>query len=90
MVLLEGRVVSRWIGWTGLALAVISLASTGTLLTPALFPFLALGTLLFVLWIAALTVALLRNPRTVNRAEPHGDPARHSDGAYRDMIACFA
>ena len=75
VVLLEGRVVSRWIGWTGLALAVISLASTGTLLTPALLPFLALGTLLFVLWIAALTVALLRNPRTANRAEPQVEPA---------------
>jgi hypothetical protein len=74
-VLLEGRLVSRWIGWTGLALGVISLVSTGTLLTPALFPFLALGTLLFVLWIAALTVALLRNPQPASRVEPHVEPA---------------
>jgi hypothetical protein len=74
VVLLEGHVVSRWIGWTGLALGIISLVSTGTLLTPALFPFLGLGTLLFVLWIAALTVALLRNTRTVNRVEPRVEP----------------
>jgi hypothetical protein len=75
VVLLEGRIVPRWICWTGLALAVISLASTGTLLTPALFPYLALGTLLFVLWIAALTVALLRNPQPASRLGPRVEPA---------------
>ena len=53
----------------------ISLASTGTLLAPALFPFLALGTLLFVLWIAALTVALLRNPQPASRLGPRVEPA---------------
>jgi hypothetical protein len=58
---LEYRIAPRWIGWTGLVLGLVSLVSTGTLLSPAFFPFLALGTLLFVLWIAALTVALLQN-----------------------------
>ena len=62
VVLLEGCIAPRWIGWTGLALGLISLVSTGMLLVPALFPLLALGTLLFVVWVAALTVTLLRSP----------------------------
>ena len=61
VVLLENRLVPRWIWWTGLALGLISLVSTGTLVAPALFPFAAIGTLLFVFWIAALVVALLRS-----------------------------
>lgn len=61
VMVLEYRIAPRWIGWTGLVLGLVSLVSTGTLLTPAFFPFLALGTLFFVLWIAALAVALLQN-----------------------------
>jgi Domain of unknown function (DUF4386) len=72
-VLLEGRIAPRWIGWTGLALGLISLVSTGTLVAPELFPFLALGTLLFVVWVAALTVALLRSTRTESRVAPRVD-----------------
>jgi hypothetical protein len=72
-VLLEGRIAPRWIGSTGLALGLISLISTGTLVAPALFPFLALGTLLFVVWIAALTVALLRSTRREIRVAPRVD-----------------
>jgi hypothetical protein len=74
-VLLEGRIVPRWIGWTSLALGLISLVSTGTLVAPALFPFLALGTLLFVVWVAALTIALLRSTRTESRVAPRVDRA---------------
>ena len=70
VVLLEGRIASTWIGWTGLALGLISLVSTGTLVTPALLPMLALGTLLFVFWVAALTVALLRSTPTESRLAP--------------------
>lgn len=40
---------------------------------PELFPFLALGTLLFVVWVAVLTVALLRSPRTESRVAPRVD-----------------
>ncbi len=61
VVLMENRLAPRWIGWTGLALGLINLISTGTLVAPALFPFAAIGTLLFVFWIAALVVALLRS-----------------------------
>ncbi len=74
VVLLEGRVILRWIGWLGLFLGLVCLVSTGTLLAAALFPFLALGTLLSVLWIAALTVALLRNTRADGRAMPSIEP----------------
>jgi hypothetical protein len=52
VVLLEGRIAPRWIGWTGLALGLTSLVSTGTLVAPMLFPLLAFGTLLFVVWVA--------------------------------------
>jgi hypothetical protein len=76
VVLLESRVTSRWIGWTGLVLSLISLLSTGTLVSPALFPFLAIGTLLFVVWVLALSVALLRGARRqVSRSPAPGDSA---------------
>jgi hypothetical protein len=66
-VLLEARLAPRWIGWSGLALGLVSFVSTSTLVTPVLFPFLALGTLLFVVWVAALTFTLLPSPRTKGR-----------------------
>ena len=75
VVLLEGRVGPRWIGWMGLVLGLVSLISTGTLLTPALFPFLAIGTLLFVVWLLALIFALLRNTQTPNRLQSRPEPA---------------
>jgi hypothetical protein len=60
VLLLRSQIAPRWIGWTGAALVLVSLASTGTLVTPALFPVTALGALLFVAWVAALSVALVR------------------------------
>jgi hypothetical protein len=84
-VLLEGRVAPRWIGWTGLALGLISLISTGTLVAPALFFLLAIGTLLFVVWVAALTVALLRSTRTESRVAPRVDRAGRISGAPGEM-----
>ncbi len=80
VLLLEGRIAPRWIGWMGLALGVISLVSTGTLVAPALFLFLAVGTLLFVVWVAALTVALLRSTRTASQAPPRVDEASRVSG----------
>jgi hypothetical protein len=69
------RLAPRWIGWAGLTLGLVSLTSMGTLIAPALFPFLALGTLLFVVWVAALTFALLRSTRTKGSvAAPHAAP----------------
>jgi hypothetical protein len=58
------RIAPRWIGWTGAALVLVSLASTATLVIPALFPVTALAALLFVAWVAALSVALLRRSPT--------------------------
>ena len=74
VVLLESHMASGWIGWTGLALGLISLVSTATLVAPELFPFLALGMLLFVVWVAALTVALLRSTRTESSVAPVVEP----------------
>ncbi len=59
--LLSRRFVPRWLGWAGLALGALSLVGTGTLVVgPSLFPITALGTLLFWIWILALSVALLQ------------------------------
>jgi hypothetical protein len=75
VVLLEWRIAPRWMGWAGLVLGLISLASTGTLVLPALFPLLAIGTLLFVAWVAALSLALLRSTRAESRVAPLVDEA---------------
>jgi hypothetical protein len=52
---------------------------------PALFPLLASGTLLFVVWVAALTVALLRSTRTESRVAPRVDRAGRISGAPGEM-----
>jgi hypothetical protein len=85
VVLLEGRIAPRWIGWTGLALGLTSLVSTGTLVAPMLFPLLAFGTLLFVVWVATLTIVLLRSPRTVGRVAPPVDDASRVPGELDEM-----
>jgi hypothetical protein len=85
VVLLEGRIAPRWIGWTGLALDLTSLVSTGTLVAPMLFPPLAIGTLLFVVWVATLTIVLLRSPRTVGRVAPPVDDASRVPGEMDEM-----
>ena len=74
VVLLESHMTPGRIGWTGLVLSLISLVSTATLVAPELFPFLALGMLLFVVWVAALTVALLRSTRTESSVAPVVEP----------------
>jgi hypothetical protein len=58
--LLNGRFIPRWLGWLGLALAVVSLVGSGTMLVGQLFPVLALGTILFEVWILLLSNALRR------------------------------
>jgi hypothetical protein len=51
------------------------IACVGTLVFPALFPLLAIGTLLFVSWVAALSLALLRSTRAESRVAPRADEA---------------
>lgn len=58
--LLSARLIPRWLGWLGLGLALVSLAGSATLVAPQLFPVLALGTLLFEVWVLLLSMALLR------------------------------
>ncbi len=72
LLLLGSRLAPRWMGWLGLALAVASLIGTAMLLVPDMFPILALGTLIFELWILALSVSLVRNERTASQAAPQG------------------
>jgi hypothetical protein len=65
----------------------ISLVSTGTLLGLALFPLLAIGTLLFVVWVLALTVVLLRSStRTGSWVAPRVDDAGRAYGEFNEMI----
>ena len=74
--LLSRRFAPRWLGWAGFALGALVLIGTGTLvLGPGLFPFTALGTLLFWVWILALSVALLRSTGTASQSAPQAEPA---------------
>jgi hypothetical protein len=59
------RQIPRWISWLGIAVAVIGLISTGTPMMVELFPFAALSTLLFRVWLFALSIALVRRSGTI-------------------------
>ncbi len=75
LLLLESRLAPRWLGWLGLALALVSLIGTGMLLVGDLFPILALGTLIFELWVLALSISLVRSERTASQATGQVAPA---------------
>lgn len=68
LVLLRSQFAPRWIGWAGLALVLISVVGATTLIIGAMFPVLALGSLLFELWTLALSIALLRHTGAVAQA----------------------
>ncbi len=70
LLLLDQRLAPRWLGWLGLVLALVSLIGTGMLLVGDLFPILALGTLIFELWVLALSVSLVRSEQTASRVAP--------------------
>ncbi len=65
--LLPRRLMPRWLGWSGVALAVLSLLGTGTLVAAEIFPLAAVSMLLFYLWIATFSIGALR---TGGRANP--------------------
>ncbi len=75
LLLLGSGLAPRWIGWLGLALALVSFIGTGMFLMGDLFPILALSTLIFDLWVLAVSVSLVRSERTVSQASPRGVPA---------------
>lgn len=54
------RLAPRWLIWLAWALAIACLMSTGTLLSASLFPLTSLATLLFNIWVLALSIVLLR------------------------------
>lgn len=58
----------RALGTLGLIVALLGLVGTATLVNAALFPVLALSTLLFEVWMAALCLHLLRRPATRSAA----------------------
>jgi hypothetical protein len=75
--LLRNSTMSRWLGWSGLGLAALSLVATGTLITPAMV-FVGMGVaLLFKLWILALAIVLLRRrspvPAVASQAIAYND-----------------
>jgi hypothetical protein len=57
---LLGRQLPRWITWLGLATAAICVVACGTPVVGQLFPFAALSTLLFRVWLLALSISLVR------------------------------
>ena len=69
-VALRGGLAPRWLAWAGLLLGLVALGATGTLVTAAFFPLLALEMLAFPLWVLALSAALLRSPRPAMQAYP--------------------
>ena len=64
----------RWTGWLGIAVALCSLASTGTLAVRELFPVVGLQMLLFPVWILALVTSLLGKVPPVRPAALQGAP----------------
>jgi hypothetical protein len=50
----------RWLGWTGMGLALAGLVGSATLLDASLYPVLALGNLLFDVWVGLVGGILLR------------------------------
>ena len=53
--------VPRWLRWYAIAMVVVSLIGTGTLMVNSLFPLAALATLLYRIWILVLSGVLLRS-----------------------------
>lgn len=74
-IVLERQLAPRWIGIAGVALAAIHLAGTGTLIVADLFPVLAIGSLLFTVWVFALAVSLLRRTEPATHSTPQAVPA---------------
>lgn len=50
----------RWLPILGFLLAIVSLTGSATLFVSEMFPVLALGTVLFHMWLIALCMALLK------------------------------
>jgi hypothetical protein len=65
ILLSQSRFAPRWINPFGITVAVLSLIGTGTLLFPSLFPLTMLVTLLFNLWLLALSLAMLKSSQKV-------------------------
>ncbi len=67
LLVIRQHIAPRWIAWFGLLLAVISLLGTGTLLSASWFFVGTLSSILFKVWIIALSVALLRIPKVARQ-----------------------
>jgi hypothetical protein len=65
ILILHTRIAQRWIAWAGFLLAGVTLAGSGTLMVGDLFPLLGLASLLFYVWIGAVTISLLRGTRSM-------------------------
>lgn len=61
----QGQLAPRWLVWLGFVIAGLSLVGTATLVIAAMFPLLALSTLLFDGWVLALSLVQLHKARVV-------------------------
>lgn len=75
LLLLDRELAPRWIGWSGNVLAVASLVGTGTLLFAEIVPVLLLSTMIFELWMLALSVSLVQARQAAPVAAPQAAPA---------------
>jgi len=67
-ILVSQRLIPSWIAWFGVGVGVLGIVGTGTLVSADLFPFAALSTLLFRIWLLALSVALVHSTRLARQA----------------------
>jgi hypothetical protein len=73
--ILERRIAPRWIGITGVVLAAVHLVGTLTLPVGDIFPLLALGSLVYTVWVIALSASLLRRIKPAVQAMPQAAAA---------------
>jgi hypothetical protein len=79
LAMLGTRILPRWLGWLGLLSAVLLLAGTASLFNPGSSFGGAPGLLLYLIWVIATSILLLRRARSVGQVEDI--PARQPSAA---------
>jgi hypothetical protein len=72
------RVRPRWLCLAGIPIAGLSIIGSGVMVADWLFPVLALSTLLFLVWTAAIAAAMMRSSRAGADRQPVSEVAAQS------------